>query len=184
MARKAAKEARRELHELFMRRFGGGAYLKNPPPPPTIPEIARDAKIASREFEVALAHISELVDSAPDPNFSRQALGQLLCSANMLATSSAGLMVALMREIDDLHRHNGAVNGRRSGEKRQAKQAEKWADEGLAIAKEYVASHPKYSQDDLASHIEHMLDPPVTHGRIKNVIGKWVKDGKLPKKAR
>jgi hypothetical protein len=120
MARKADKEARRELHELFMRRFGDPAYLENPPPPPTIPEIARDAKIARREYEVALAHISELVDSAPDPNFSREALARLLGAAYMLATTPAAIMAAMTGEIDDRHRHNGAVNGRRSGEKRLA----------------------------------------------------------------
>ena len=78
-------------------------------------------------------------------------------------------------------RLTGALGGRTRGAKARAA-AKEWTDKALPVAKKYVALNPDYSQDDLASHIEHMLDPPVGHGQIKNVISGWQKEGSLTKK--
>ena len=78
-------------------------------------------------------------------------------------------------------RLDGQAGGKKAGAKAQAA-AKKWTDEALLVAKEYAALNPDYSQDAVASHIEYMLDPLVTHGQIKNVISEWQNSGDLSKK--
>jgi hypothetical protein len=140
-------------------------------------------------YEDALAHLHTLADSAPDQSPSLLSIYLLIRAAKIMGAFEGlgfGMVPHAMDEAltKALDRRNGKKGVPKSIATRQAKQAERWADGGLAIAKKYVASHPKYSQDALASHIEHMLDPPVTHGRIKNVIREWQRDGKISKKAR
>jgi hypothetical protein len=79
------------------------------------------------------------------------------------------------------HRAPAAAGGIKNGARLKAN-AEKWRAEALPIARRYAAAYPSYSQDDLASHIEHMLDPPVQHAQIKSVISSWQKGGSLPKR--
>jgi len=80
------------------------------------------------------------------------------------------------------HRARSSAGGKGSGESSRKRQAERWSGKALSLAIEYVASNPKYSQDDLASHIKFMLDDLApTHGQIKAVISVWQKSALIPR---
>jgi hypothetical protein len=85
-----------------------------------IPKLLFSARRARREFEVAFEHISKLVADAPDPDFSRKALGQLLCATEMMARL-AGEDLAIATQIEkDHHRYKGIEPGHKSGETRRS----------------------------------------------------------------
>jgi hypothetical protein len=95
--------------------------MGNPPPVPTIEEIAGEAGIHPHFLSVALEHVSGLAASAPDT--------ELLHAAHALAIGPGDLLVALLEMQKELHRHNGAANGRKSGEKRRSACAWAYVDE-------------------------------------------------------
>jgi hypothetical protein len=79
------------------------------------------------------------------------------------------------------HRARSVAGGKRNGEARRKEQAKKWSDDGLSIAKRFVAQNPRYSRDTLATEIKFKLDDIApTHGQIKNVISGWQKSGSIP----
>jgi hypothetical protein len=83
---------------------------------------------------------------------------------------------------EDLRRRASAAGGgKKTAEILKERARVGWQAEALRVARDFVASNPKYSQDELASHIEHMCDPPVGHTQIKRVISKWQKDGEIPR---
>ena len=97
----------------------------------------------------------------------------------MLHILTVALASGVNVSADLRQRTSAAGGGKKTAEilKERARMA--WQAEALRVAKVFVASNPKYSQDELASHIEHMCDPPVGHAQIISVISKWQKDGDI-----
>jgi hypothetical protein len=119
----------------------------------------------------------EKIIQATDPD-AHLMLWMLLAIAHTAGTKTVFDATDALRHADQAL--IGHAGGNKSAITRRNKQAEEWADQALAIVREYIDRHSNYTQGQLIKLIWRKADKAPGARGISNAIKRWQDIGLIP----